>query len=97
MRLIDLGARPMHHDESLDAWFVAENIRWGKFDPTLDIKALVDKTNRSDLWIEAARGLGLSGYPTGDSRGIETFFDGKIFDPADPAAYLKSLVVKRIA
>ena len=83
--------------KSLDAWFVAENIRWGKFDPTLDIKALVDKTNRSDLWIEAARGLGLSGYPTGDSRGIETFFDGKIFDPADPAAYLKSLVVKRIA
>jgi hypothetical protein len=23
--------------------------------------------------------------PTGDSRGVETFFDGKTFDPADPA------------
>ena len=33
--------------------------------------------------------------PTGDSRGVEKFFDGKIFDPADPAAYLKSLVIKR--
>ena len=70
--------------KSLDAWFVTENIRWGKFEPTIDIKALVDKTNRSDLWIEAAKGLGLAGFPTGDSRGVEKFFDGKMFDPADP-------------
>jgi nitrate/nitrite transport system substrate-binding protein len=83
--------------KSLDTWFVTENIRWGKFDPTIDIKALVDKTNRSDLWIEAAKGLGLQGYPTGDSRGLEKFFDGKVFDPADPMGYLKSLSIKRIA
>ncbi|KAF0231610.1 MAG: nitrate/nitrite transport system substrate-binding [Beijerinckiaceae bacterium] len=83
--------------KSLDSWFITENIRWGKFEPTLDIKALVNKTNRSDLWIEAAKGLGLVGYPTGDSRGVEKFFDGKVFDPADPMAYLKSLAVKRIA
>ena len=31
----------------------------------------------------------------GDSRGVETFFDGKVFDPADPSAYLKSLAIKR--
>jgi hypothetical protein len=24
-------------------------------------------------------------------------FDGKVFDPADPSAYLKSLAIKRIA
>jgi nitrate/nitrite transport system substrate-binding protein len=35
--------------------------------------------------------------PATDSRGVETMFDGKIFDPADPAAYLKSLAIKRIA
>ncbi len=81
--------------KSLDTWFVTENIRWGKFDPSTDIKALVDKTNRSDLWIDAAKGLGLAGTPSGDSRGVEKFFDGKIFDPADPAAYLKSLSIKR--
>jgi nitrate/nitrite transport system substrate-binding protein len=56
----------------------------------------VNKTNRSDLWIEAAKTLGVAGYPTGDSRGPEKFFDGKIFDPANPQAYLKSLSIKRV-
>jgi nitrate/nitrite transport system substrate-binding protein len=83
--------------KSLDSWFITENIRWGKFAPDLDIKALVEKTNRSDLWVAAAKELGLTGYPTGASRGVEKFFDGKVFDPADPAAYLKSLAVKRVA
>ena len=81
--------------KSLDQWFVTENIRWGKFEPAIDIKALVGKTNRSDLWIEAAKALGIAGHPTGDSRGIEKFFDGKVFDPADPTAYLKSLAIRR--
>jgi nitrate/nitrite transport system substrate-binding protein len=81
--------------KSLDTWFVTENIRWGKFEPTLDVKALVDRTNRSELWIEAAEALGIAGYPTGDSRGVERFFDGKVFDPADTHAYLRSLSIKR--
>ena len=81
--------------KSLDTWFVTENIRWGKFDPTIDIKALVNKTNRSDLWLEAAKTLGIPNPPSGDTRGIEKFFDGKVFDAADPLAYLKSLSIKR--
>ena len=81
--------------KSLDTWFITENIRWGKFDPSIDVKALVDKTNRSDLWLEAAKGLSLASPPSGDSRGVEKFFDGKVFDPADPQAYLKSLQIKR--
>ena len=32
--------------------------------------------------------------PTSTSRGKETFFDGKVFDPEDPRAYLKSLAIK---
>ena len=83
--------------KSLDAWFVTENIRWGKLDANLDVGALVDKTNRSDLWVEAAKTLGIAGYPTGNSRGVEKFFDGKTFDPANPAAYLASLAIKRVA
>ena len=83
--------------KSLDTWFVTENVRWGKFEPSIDIKALVDKTNRSDLWREAAKTLNIAGSPTADSRGKETFFDGKVFDPAEPTAYLKSLSIKRAA
>ncbi len=83
--------------KSLDTWFVTENIRWGKLDPTIDIKALVDKTNRADLWREAAKTLGVTGAPTADSRGVETFFDGTKFDPAAPLDYLKALKIKRVA
>ncbi len=81
--------------KSLDTWFITENIRWGRFPAATDVKALVDRTNRADLWREAAKSMTLAGTPTGDSRGIETFFDGTRFDPADPSAYLKSLKIKR--
>ena len=72
--------------KSHDTWFVTENIRWGKFEPTTDTKALVDKVNREDLWREAAKALGAAGadIPAATSRGKETFFDGKVFDPAEP-------------
>jgi len=83
--------------KSHDAWFITEDIRWGKFEPTVDVKGMVDKVNRADLWRDAARTLGVAEaeIPAGDSRGKETFFDGKVFDPADPMAYLKSLSIKR--
>jgi nitrate/nitrite transport system substrate-binding protein len=83
--------------KSLDTWFMTENMRWGRFPATFDVKALVDRTNRSDLWTAAARTLGVANAPTGDSRGVETFFDGVKFDPADPMAYLRTVRIKRAA
>lgn len=85
--------------KSHDTWFVAEDIRWGKFDPSTDIKALVDKVNREDLWRDAAKTIGAStvDVPKSTSRGKETFFDGKVFDPANPSEYLKSLAIKHVA
>jgi nitrate/nitrite transport system substrate-binding protein len=81
--------------KSLDTWFLTENMRWGKFPANTDVKALVDRTTRADLWTAAARALGVANAPTGDSRGVETFFDGVKFDPADPMAYLRALKIKR--
>lgn len=83
--------------KSLDTWFMTENMRWGRYKPDFDVKGLVDKTNRSDLWIAAAKALGVSDHVSGDSRGIETFFDGVKFDPAKPMDYLKTVRIKRAA
>jgi nitrate/nitrite transport system substrate-binding protein len=84
--------------QSHDLWFLSEDMRWGKFEPTLDAKALVKKVNREDLWREAARQLSVpaAAIPASTSRGKETFFDGKVFDPDNPADYLKSLTIKRL-
>lgn len=82
--------------QSHDLWFMTEDIRWGKYDAGFDSKALIAKVNREDLWKEAAKEMGVSALPTSTSRGKETFFDGKVFDPENPAAYLKSLAIKRV-
>ncbi len=86
--------------KSLDLWFLTESVRWGFLPPnTLDnnAKALIDKVNRSDIWKEAAKEMGIpdADIPTSDSRGLEKFFDGKEFNPENPKAYLDSLAIKR--
>ena len=85
--------------QSHDAWFLTEDMRWGKFPAETDIKALIAKVNREDLWREAAKDLGVAAadIPAGKSRGKETFFDGKVFDPENPSAYLAALDIKRVA
>ena len=59
----------------------------------------MEAVNREDIWRAAAKDLGVaaSDIPAGTSRGVETFFDGKSFDPANPSAYLESLSIKRVA
>jgi nitrate/nitrite transport system substrate-binding protein len=41
-------------------------------------------------------GVAAKDIPTSTSRGVETFFDGKVFDPANPKKYLDSLSIKYI-
>jgi nitrate/nitrite transport system substrate-binding protein len=84
--------------QSHELWFLTEDIRWGKFESSLDTKALIGKVNREDLWREAAKSLGVDAkeIPASTSRGKETFFDGKVFDPESPTDYLKSLSIKRV-
>ncbi|MCC5899593.1 MAG: ABC transporter substrate-binding protein [Phormidium sp. BM_Day4_Bin.17] len=83
--------------KSHDLWFLTENIRWGYLPPDADIQGMVDRVNREDLWQEAAEAIGQGDMiPESTSRGPETFFDGKVFDPEDPQDYLNSLEITRI-
>lgn len=83
--------------KSHDLWFLTEDIRWGYLPADLDKQALVDTVNREDIWREAAKTLGQeAAIPKDTSRGVETFFDGVTFDPADPDAYLKGLAIKKV-
>ncbi len=83
--------------KSHDIWFITENKRWGYIPADVNAKELVDKVNRSDMWKEAAKALGIpeAQIPTSDSRGVETFFDGVKFDPEKPDEYLKILKIKK--
>lgn len=81
--------------KSHDLWFLTEEQRWGKLPTNLNTTGAIAKVNRSDIWRKAAAMLGGKG-PESDSRGPEKFFDGKIFNPANPKAYLASLGIKRI-
>lgn len=85
--------------KSHDLWFLTEDVRWGYLPADTDTKALVDEVNREDIWCSAAKALGVTEaeIPTSTSRGKETFFDGKVFDPENPQAYLDSLAITATA
>ncbi|MCC5903514.1 MAG: ABC transporter substrate-binding protein [Halomonas sp.] len=85
--------------KSHDLWFLTENKRWGYLPQDFDSTALIDQVNREDLWREAAAALGVASadIPDSTSRGVETLFDGKVFDPENPQAYLDSLEIKALA
>jgi bicarbonate transport system substrate-binding protein len=86
--------------KSLTLWFLIESLRWKFYPGTVDTieeaKAINDRVVRDDLWLQAAKELGLpaADIPTSSSRGKETFFDGTVYDPANPQAYLDSLKIK---
>jgi len=87
--------------KSHDLWFLTESIRWGfnnnQIQDIAQAKAIVDKVNREDIWREAAKEAGFTAdIPASTSRGVEKFFDGITFDPANPEAYLQSLTIKKV-
>jgi nitrate/nitrite transport system substrate-binding protein len=82
--------------KSHDLWFLTEDIRWGVLPQSTNAKALIDKVNRADIWRAAAAMHGVKG-PSSDSRGPEKFFDGKVFDPAKPDAWLAAQPIKKLS
>lgn len=95
----DRGSVSYPH-KSHDLWFITESVRWGFLPASTldDADRIINAVNREDLWKEAAQSLGVAAadIPTETSRGVERFFDGKEFDPANPKAYLDSLAIKRV-
>jgi nitrate/nitrite transport system substrate-binding protein len=84
---------------SHDLWFLVENQRWGILPEGLDLAPLIAQVNREEIWRAAAARAGVPNaeMPSGTSRGRETFFDGRVFDPENPRAYLDSLAIKKLA
>jgi bicarbonate transport system substrate-binding protein len=86
--------------KSLTLWFLLESLRWKFYPGTLDTIAQAEAINnrvvRDHFWLQAARELGIAktAIPQSPSRGKETFFDGIIYDPSNPQAYLNSLKIK---
>ncbi len=74
-------------------------MRWGVLPEGTNTAKLINEVNREGVWRAAAARAGVPNaeVPSGTSRGRETFFDGKVFDPEDPAAYLASLSIKKTA
>lgn len=83
---------------SHELWFLTEDIRWGVLPEDTDTTRLIGEVNREDIWRAAAARAGVPNAetPNGTSRGRETFFDGKVFDPENPRAYLDSLAIKKL-
>jgi len=82
--------------KSHDLWFLTEDVRWGVLPHAMPKMPLVNRVNRSDIWRAAAKALGVPA-PATDNRGPERFFDGKVFDPSNPNAYLASQPIKKLA
>ena len=85
--------------KSHDAWFVTEDIRWGKFEPTTDVKALVDKVNREDHLArrgEGARRRRLPIFRRRPRAARRPSSTARCSIPQNPTAYLKSLSIKRV-
>ncbi|MBW6398637.1 ABC transporter substrate-binding protein [Roseomonas sp. HJA6] len=91
----DQASYPFH---SHDLWFLTEDIRWGVLPEATDTAKLIREVNREGIWRAAAARAGVPNaeMPSGTSRGTETFFDGKVFDPENPRAYLDSLAIKKL-
>lgn len=83
--------------KSHDKWFLAETRRWGYLPNGIEYDKVIGEVNRADLWKACAMEIGQEAMiPSSDSRGVETFFDGVTFDPADPEGYLAKLKIKNI-
>jgi nitrate/nitrite transport system ATP-binding protein len=74
-------------------WTLIQMARWGIVSFPRNWIEVLDRTQRIDVFGQAARDLGL--LDIGRDRGAISLFDGSIFNPDDPIHYLNSIAIKR--
>ena len=73
-------------------WFVTQMYRWGQIDKAVDMKALIKKVYRPDLFEEVAKSVGYTLPPSAWKKdGVDQynkFIDGKVWDPNKAVDYI---------
>ena len=77
------------------AWMLTQFRRWGLHYGVPDYHAVTSRIIRTDFYAQALRELNVVDLSPAD--GPETFFDGKVFDPADPETYARSFELNNLA
>ncbi|MBD1805450.1 ABC transporter substrate-binding protein [Microcoleus sp. FACHB-SPT15] len=74
-------------------WVMTQMARWGLTPFPKNWLNIIERVRRADIFGEAARQLEFADF--GRDRDPIQLFDGTIFDPDNPIAYLNSLEIKR--
>jgi nitrate/nitrite transport system substrate-binding protein len=75
-------------------WFLSQYRRWGMVSGAPDYEGVAKRVMRADLYEEAMKEIGYAHGGVNNDK--ESFFDGSIFDPADPEAHAKSFAIHGI-
>ena len=73
-------------------WFMTQQRRWGLLQQDVDYLAVARQVNQVELYSEVARSMGI-GVPASPLK-VETLFDGVVWDPTRPSAYLDNFAIK---
>jgi len=80
--------------ESQALWFLSQLRRWGLHFGPPDYHKISARVIRPEFYEQALEELGVIEDRPADSA--EKFFDGKVFDPADPEGYARSFELKSL-
>lgn len=90
--LFHKGGMVNYPRKSYAIWAMAQFVRFGYLKEAPDYKAIADKLILQDLYEEVAKSMNVK-VPNDDMKPFSLTMDKTVFDPSNPAAYLK--VVKK--
>jgi nitrate/nitrite transport system substrate-binding protein len=90
--LFHKGGTVNYPRKSYAIWAMAQYVRFGYLKDAPDYKAIADKLILQDLYEEVAKSMNVK-IPNDDMKPFSLTMDKTVFDPNNPAAYLK--VVKK--